>query len=289
MTGPPMPPAGNTHEGSTGGRRHDARNPPRLPVPVSAEERARRLNAPPPARTLPAPPLGARQRPVPPPRPHAAGPGAAVPAADAPLPQLPGDVLARIVALADTRQLNTLRKVNHRFHRLANRRIERLFLSLIEQHAAELGFDGCTIGGHDEPLFRGDERAPAAVFALGFTKFNDQMPQISGELVRNVISTSRDAGIARRKYGFVGGYVYALSGVPGIDTHNHNGLEEIATLFVPPECVIAAIGPIAAIDRDRYLLVINDPEVILNPNCRLNAETVELACAALRQLCRAPD
>ena len=269
MTGPRVPTDGTPSDSaSAAAPRNIRREPPRLPAVMTAEERARRLAAPPPRRPLPMPPP--------------------VPAAH-PLPQLPADVLDHIVRLADTRQLNTLRKVNHRFHRVANRRIESMFLSIVENNAARLGFDGCPIGGHDEPLFRGDERPPGAVFGLGFTKFNDDLPHVSGELVRGVVSTSRDAGIVRRKYGFVGGYVYALSGVPGIDTLNRNKLEEVATFFVPPECVIAAIGPIEAIDHERYVLVVNDPAVIDNPNCRQPAEVVALARAALRELCRAPD
>ena len=82
--------------------------------------------------------------------------------------------------------------------------------------------------------------------------------------------------------------MYAVAGFPGIDTLDFNELEEVAAFFIPPECVIGAIGPVAAFDKEAYLLVIKDPQVLMNGNCRLGDEARTAASDALRGLCRAP-
>jgi len=203
-------------------------------------------------------------------------------------PQLPTDVIARIVQHSSSYQLNTLRKVNRTFHRLTNERIANLFFAVVQNHTAQLGFTGYPIGTHNEALFRGDMRPPSQIFGLGFTKFNDHAPNIDGEKVHNVVSTSKEASTVRRKYAFKGGYVYAMAGVRGVDTQNFNRLDEVATFYVPPECVIGAVGPIMDYDEDHAVLIMNDPRVQANPNCTLPANIQEEARAVLAELCRAP-
>ena len=153
---------------------------------------------------------------------------------------------------------------------------------------SRLDFASDPMGVQQSVLFRGDTRPPSVIFALGFTKATSSTPRVSGEKVKGVISTSKDAGMVRRKYTEIAGFLYAVSGFPGIDTRDFNKLDEVAGFFIPPECVIAAIGPVAAYDDENYLLVINNPRVQMNRNCRLPVQLLKDGRAALAALCRAP-
>ena len=203
---------------------------------------------------------------------------------------------ANILGRVDDRTLYGLRRVNKAFHRISNQQIERICLDLARHNAAEHGFTVRGRGGQvmkmpigmHGVLFRGDTRPPSIIFGLGFTKSDREEPHTSGEKVKGVISTSKDANVPRKHYSSIGSYVYAVAGFPGIDTLDFNKLDEVAAFFIPPECVIGAIGPVAAFDDDAYLLVINDPQVLINHNSRQPAEAEAKARAALSGLCRAP-
>ena len=184
--------------------------------------------------------------------------------------------------------LYQLRHVNRALHTLSNRQIERICLEITQTGESRLDFAGDPMGVQQSVLFRGDTRPPSVIFALGFTKATSSTPRVSGEKVKGVISTSKDAGMVRRKYTEIAGFLYAVSGFPGIDTRDFNKLDEVAGFFIPPECVIAAIGPVAAYDDENYLLVINTPRVQMNRNCRLPVQLLKDGRAALAALCRAP-
>ena len=104
------------------------------------------------------------------------------------------------------------------------------------------------MGVQQRVLCRGDRRPPSVIFALGFTKATRSTPRVSGEKVKGVISTSKDAGMVRRKHTEIAGFLYAVSGLPGIDARDFDRLDEVTGFFIPPECVIAAIGPVAPYD-----------------------------------------
>ncbi|MGQ0648241.1 MAG: hypothetical protein ACT4P7_11790 [Gemmatimonadaceae bacterium] len=192
-----------------------------------------------------------------------------------------------VVAHTDPLTLGRMRRIDHACNRLANNRLATLFQGLIHRHREQLGFPDSGFAIHDGVLYRGDTRPPSQVFGLGFGKRNLDTPFIDGEKVKNVISTSKDPGVVRRKYAGPGGYLYALAGARGLDTHNFNKLEEVATLFVPPECIIAAIGPVVGEDEERYQLIVGVHEAHMNPNCNRPVEQIAAAREVLLGLCHA--
>jgi len=192
-----------------------------------------------------------------------------------------------LVSHTDALTLVKLRQVNRTLHRLSNESLAELFKSLIKAHRKDLGFPKGGFAVYNGILYRGDTRPPAQIFSLGFTKRNLETPHISGEKVKNVISTSKDPNTVRRKYTEIGGYLYALYGAPGLDTHDFNKLDEVATLFVPPECVIGAIGPIVGEDDERYQLIVGVHEAHINQHCTQTAEIIDQARQVLLQLCHA--
>ena len=291
----PRIPTGDTANGGQKGAGSAPAAAPGMPVLEAARLPALRRSLlerypnlppppPPPAAGLRQPGLIARNAPLPPPP----GVFAAAPVG-APVPALPRDVWARIVQHVEPEALYELRHVNRTLHTLSNRQIERICIEITQTGESRLDFAGDPMGVQQGVLFRGDTRPPSVLFALGFTKANSLRPRVSGEKVKDVISTSKDAGMVRRKYTEIAGYLYAVSGFPGIDTRDFNKLDEVAGFFIPPECVIAAIGPVAAYDDENYLLVINNPRVQMNLNCRLPVQLLKDARVALAALCRAPN
>jgi hypothetical protein len=198
------------------------------------------------------------------------------------------DISHIVVQHLDADVLLQVRHVDRRSHRVANDELASMFQHYIDANrATTLGFPANPFAVYNGILYRGDTRPPGQLFGLGFTKPSLARPHISGEKVKNIISTSKDPNTVRRKYTERGGYLYAAAGVRGLDTNDFNDLDEVAALFIPPECIIGAIGPIVGEDEEHYQLIVGQHQVNLNPNCNQPAAVIAAAQAVLLQLCHA--
>lgn len=147
-------------------------------------------------------------------------------------------------------------------------------------------------------VFRCDTRLPDEIFHLGFTRhlkiaqIAPQEPQKGTVVIKGVVSTTTDVEVAYRvvemAHRFLAekGFIYAIqlnnSGGKSVPTTvTGRSLSEIASLYVPPEDIAFAIGPIIETqEKNRHSATTG--ELIINPHSTVSTASTVKAYEELR-------
>ncbi|AZN38072.1 hypothetical protein EJO50_04115 [Iodobacter ciconiae] len=143
--------------------------------------------------------------------------------------------------------------------------------------------------------FRGDERLPDEIFHSGFNRRPVQVQYVrlaeDTKAIRGVISTSKDEAVA---VGYAihnqRGYVYAIElnhGGVAVDTSLHGrALNEIATLNIPPEDIMFAVGPFTNTEVTMGVIkentAVRTAELLINPHSTASSEVAKAAFEKLK-------
>ena len=143
--------------------------------------------------------------------------------------------------------------------------------------------------------FRGDERLPDELFHTGFNRIVGPVKHISlaehTKAIRGVISTSTNESVA---VGYAihnqRGYVYAIElnhGGVAVDTSlRGETLHEIATLNIPPEDIMFAVGPFNNTEVNLSIIKeqvdVRTAELLINPHASASAEVADAAFEKLK-------
>ncbi|TQP11366.1 dermonecrotic toxin domain-containing protein [Vibrio cholerae] len=144
-------------------------------------------------------------------------------------------------------------------------------------------------------VFRGDTRLPDELFHSGFNRRVGPVEYIRlaehTRAIRGVISTSTEQSVAvNYALGHQRGYVYAVElnqGGVAVDTSlRGKTLHEIATLNIPPEDIIFAVGPLTGEDIG-YFDLVHEPnqrtaELLINPHATATSEVAKQAFERLK-------
>lgn len=144
-------------------------------------------------------------------------------------------------------------------------------------------------------VFRGDTRLPDELFHSGFNRRVGPVEYIRlaehTRAIRGVISTSTEQSVAvNYALGHQRGYVYAVElnqGGVAVDTSlRGKTLHEIATLNIPPEDIIFAVGPLTGEDIG-YFDLVHEPnqrtaELLINPHATATPEVAKQAFERLK-------
>ncbi len=144
-------------------------------------------------------------------------------------------------------------------------------------------------------VFRGDTRLPDELFHSGFNRRPGPVEYVRlaehTRAIRGVISTSTEQSVAvNYALGHQRGYVYAVElnqGGVAVDTSlRGKTLHEIATLNIPPEDIIFAVGPFTGEDIG-YLDLMHEPnhrtaELMINPHATAAPEVAKQAFERLK-------
>ncbi|HFG1892454.1 TPA: DUF6543 domain-containing protein [Vibrio cholerae] len=144
-------------------------------------------------------------------------------------------------------------------------------------------------------VFRGDTRLPDELFHSGFNRRVGPVKYIRlaehTRAIRGVISTSTEQSVAvNYALGHQRGYVYAVElnqGGVAVDTSlRGKTLHEIATLNIPPEDIIFAVGPLTGEDIG-YFDLVHEPnqrtaELLINPHATATPEVAKQAFERLK-------
>lgn len=148
-------------------------------------------------------------------------------------------------------------------------------------------------------VFRGDTRLPDELFHAGFNRRVEpvQFLQMAHHTrgIRGVVSTSLKERIAVN-YALHNqrGYVYAIElnhGGRAVDTAARGlSLHEVATLNIPPEDIMFAIGPFTHSELTYYGLIeqpeFRTAEVLINPHATASPEVAQQAFDRLKSMLR---
>ncbi|EGQ9892557.1 TPA: DUF6543 domain-containing protein [Vibrio cholerae] len=144
-------------------------------------------------------------------------------------------------------------------------------------------------------VFRGDARLPDEIFHSGFNRRTEQVEYIRlashTRGIRGVISTSSEQSVAVN-YALhqQRGYVYAIElnhGGAAVETSLRNEtLHEIATLNIPPEDIMFAVGPFNALNSGYRDVIENEElrtaELLINPHSTATPEVAKRAFDRLK-------
>ncbi|WP_394388888.1 dermonecrotic toxin domain-containing protein [Shewanella woodyi] len=143
--------------------------------------------------------------------------------------------------------------------------------------------------------FRGDERLPDELFHSGFNRRVEPVKYIRlaehTRAIRGVISTSTDESVAV-SYAIHNqrGYVYAIElnhGGAAVDTTlRYETLNEVATLNIPPEDIMFAVGPFNNTEVNFSIIKeqvdARTAELLINPHSMATAEVADAAFEKLK-------
>jgi hypothetical protein len=143
--------------------------------------------------------------------------------------------------------------------------------------------------------FRGDERLPDELFHTGFNRRVGPVQYITlaehTKAIRGVISTSTNESVA---VGYAihnqRGYVYAIElnhgGVAVNTSLRGETLHEVATLNIPPEDIMFAVGPFNNTEVDLSIIKeqvdVRTAELLINPHATASAEVADAAFEKLK-------
>lgn len=144
-------------------------------------------------------------------------------------------------------------------------------------------------------VFRGDTRLPDEIFHSGFNRKVEQVEYVRlashTRGIRGVISTSSEQSVAVN-YALhqQRGYVYAIElnhGGAAVETSlRDETLHEIATLNIPPEDIIFAVGPFNALKSGYRDVIENEElrtaELLINPHSTATPEVAKRAFDRLK-------
>lgn len=150
-------------------------------------------------------------------------------------------------------------------------------------------------------VFRGDNRLPDELFHSGFNRKVEPIEYIEHAHhtrgIRGVISTTTDQRIAVN-YALHNqrGYVYAIElnhGGKSVETLlRGKSLSEIATLNIPPEDIMFALGPFTGTDTSYATLMeseeLRTAELIINPHSQASLEVAERAFEKMKSTLKYP-
>jgi hypothetical protein len=150
-------------------------------------------------------------------------------------------------------------------------------------------------------VYRGDTRLPDEIFHSGFNRKVEPVKFVRYDHhsrgIRGVVSTSTDQGVAV-DYALHNqrGYVYAVQlnhGGKSVDTLlRGETLHEIATLNVPPEDIMFAVGPFTGTETYYRDLIdeqeLRTAELLINPHSTASAEVAEKAFEKMKATLRYP-
>ncbi|MGF1904623.1 dermonecrotic toxin domain-containing protein [Aliivibrio salmonicida] len=144
-------------------------------------------------------------------------------------------------------------------------------------------------------VFRGDTRLPDEIFHSGFNRRIEPVEYVQlahhTRGIRGVISTSTEQSVAvNYALDSQRGYVYAIElnhGGKTVDTLlRDESLNEIATLNIPPEDIMFAVGPFNSVNSSYREVVENaayrTAEVRINPHSTASTEAAEQAFERLK-------
>lgn len=150
-------------------------------------------------------------------------------------------------------------------------------------------------------VFRGDNRLPDELFHSGFNRKVEPIEYIRHAHhtrgIRGVISTTTDQRIAVN-YALHNqrGYVYAIElnhGGKSVDTLlRGKSLSEIATLNIPPEDIMFALGPFSGAETSYSTLMeseeLRTAELMINPHSQASLEVAERAFEKIKATLKYP-